>query len=99
MADEVAWQVRQGDVLVGTLYRVDVDFPWTHCRFEPGPGWEPLRPIFEAWDDLIRRGAPEDVPPPPTAPKEMGLELVPIGGGEAYRPARIWLASTPARFR
>jgi hypothetical protein len=38
----------QGDVLVGELSEYGCDQPFFLARFTPGPGWESVRPLFEA---------------------------------------------------
>ncbi|MGI5325094.1 hypothetical protein [Actinomadura nitritigenes] len=94
-----SWRVKQGASLVGTLFEVGSDFPWILCRFEPGPGWEAVRPWFEAWEDLARRGFPEGEVPPQPPLKELGIILEPLEIGEPFRPGIIWLASDPPKFR
>ncbi|MFF5252572.1 hypothetical protein ACFY4K_11050 [Streptomyces leeuwenhoekii] len=43
------WQLLHGDVLVGELSEYDCDQPFFLARFAPGPGWEGVRSLFEAW--------------------------------------------------
>lgn len=53
---ERSWQLRQGERLVGTLALESGDMFWSDCRFEPGPAWEGLAPLFAASRDAWRRG-------------------------------------------
>jgi hypothetical protein len=39
----------RGDVRVGELREYEVDQPTFLCHSVPGPGWETVRPLFEAW--------------------------------------------------
>ncbi|MGW1065922.1 hypothetical protein ACWD4F_15575 [Streptomyces aureus] len=39
----------RGDVRVGELRQYGVDQPTFLCHFVPGPGWEAVRELFEAW--------------------------------------------------
>ena len=39
----------QAEVRVGELHEYAIDQPTVLCYFLPGPGWEPVRPLFEAW--------------------------------------------------
>jgi hypothetical protein len=43
------WRLMQGDVRVGELCEYGTDQPTVLCHFSPGPGWEPVSPLFEAW--------------------------------------------------
>ncbi|MFJ6636779.1 hypothetical protein ACIQMR_36275 [Streptomyces sp. NPDC091376] len=43
------WQILQGDALVGELSEYGCDQPFFLARFTPGPGWESVRALFEAW--------------------------------------------------
>ncbi|MGW2393739.1 hypothetical protein ACWCYK_30190 [Streptomyces lydicamycinicus] len=46
------WQLLRGDVLVGELSEYGCDQPFFLARFTPGPGWESVRALFEAWAAL-----------------------------------------------
>lgn len=43
------WRLMQGEVRVGGLREYGTDQPTILCHFSPGPGWEPVSPLFEAW--------------------------------------------------
>ncbi|MFD8997865.1 hypothetical protein [Streptomyces abikoensis] len=42
----------QGDVLIGELSEYGCDQPYFLARFAPGPGWESVKALFEAWAAL-----------------------------------------------
>ncbi|GGS95649.1 hypothetical protein GCM10010270_79530 [Streptomyces violaceus] len=42
----------RGDVLVGELHEYGIDQPSFLAHFSPGPGWESVRSVFEAWASL-----------------------------------------------
>lgn len=46
------WRRLRGDVLVGELSEYGCDQPFFLARFTPGPGWESVRALFEAWAAL-----------------------------------------------
>lgn len=46
------WRLLRGDVLVGELHEYGIDQPSFLAHFTPGPGWESVRGIFEAWASL-----------------------------------------------
>jgi hypothetical protein len=46
------WRLLRGDVLVGELSEYGCDQPFFLARFTPGPGWESVRALFEAWAAL-----------------------------------------------
>lgn len=39
----------QGEVRVGELREYGVDQPTFLCHFAPGPGWDGVSGLFEAW--------------------------------------------------
>ncbi|MFF7296945.1 hypothetical protein [Streptomyces sp. NPDC008265] len=52
------WRLWHGDVLVGELAEYGCDQPFFLANFTPGPGWESVRGLFEAW--AAYRGADPD---------------------------------------
>ncbi|MFJ4126552.1 hypothetical protein ACIP3U_35280 [[Kitasatospora] papulosa] len=46
------WQLLRGEVLLGELNEYGSDQPFFLARFTPGPGWESVRVLFEAWASL-----------------------------------------------
>ncbi|WP_030177134.1 hypothetical protein [Streptomyces sp. NRRL S-813] len=44
------WWLMRGDVRVGELREYGIDQPTVLCHFLPGPGWEPVSSLFEAWE-------------------------------------------------
>ncbi|MEV7342829.1 hypothetical protein [Streptomyces sp. NPDC093544] len=43
------WWLMQGEVRVGELREYGVDQPTFLCHFAPGPGWDGVSGLFEAW--------------------------------------------------
>jgi hypothetical protein len=41
------WELRKGDVLLGTLVAYDLDFPWFYCHFTPTEAFAPHRAGFD----------------------------------------------------
>lgn len=81
------WRLMRGDELVGSLTVHGIDMPVYLCDFRPGPGWEPVRPLFETW--AAAQGPDPDGSRTVTALKpilDLGLTLVPaVGGGTISR--------------
>ncbi|TWD24315.1 hypothetical protein FB570_104441 [Streptomyces sp. T12] len=78
-----AWRLMRGGELVGLLTVHGIDMPVYLCDFSPGPGWEPVRPLFEAWAAV--RGPDPDGSRTAAALKpilDLGLTLVPVADGE-----------------
>ncbi|MEV0094071.1 hypothetical protein [Streptomyces sp. NPDC050738] len=44
-----SWRLMQGDIHLGDLHQYEIDQPTFLCHFTPGPGWETVRDLFEAW--------------------------------------------------
>ena len=51
---ERTFELREGDVLVGTLYEYSLDFPWVLCRFEPTPAFADLENLFAEETSLLK---------------------------------------------
>jgi hypothetical protein len=51
---ERIFELREGGVLVGTLYEYSLDFPWVLCRFEPTPSFAGLEALFAEEMSLLR---------------------------------------------
>ncbi|MGW1531245.1 hypothetical protein [Streptomyces aureus] len=78
------WQLLQGDILLGELSEYGCDQPFFLARFAPGPGWENVRPLFEAL--AARRGPDPDGSRTVAVVKpllDLDLTLVPVGGGQS----------------
>lgn len=44
--NERRFELRAGDVLLGTLHEYSLDFPYVLCTFEPTPAFAELEPLF-----------------------------------------------------
>jgi hypothetical protein len=96
---EQIWELRQGDLLIGSLTFEGQDMFWSDCSFRPAPAWEELRPLFEASRDAWRRG---DTEAALQADEEMcaaGLVLVPSEGGSPITEFLLRIDGETARFR
>lgn len=98
------WQLLQGDVLVGELSEYGCDQPFFLARFTPGPGWESVRPLFEAW--AAYRGPDPDgfrfvalVKPL----QDLGLALAPVDGRQPplqlFKDCMVRINGPEARLR
>ncbi|GAA2267219.1 hypothetical protein GCM10010430_60510 [Kitasatospora cystarginea] len=96
---EESWQLKHGDGLIGTLVLEAVDMFWTDCRFVPGPGWENLRPLFEASRDAWKAGDTDAAVEADDAIHAVGLVLVPVGGGTPLTEFLLRINGDKARFR
>ncbi|WP_142504839.1 hypothetical protein [Melghirimyces algeriensis] len=59
----MAFYLKCGDVLLGTLYPDDTDFPWIYCQFEPTEHFEEVKPLFDQVCKLTEKDyedAPDD---------------------------------------
>ena len=94
-----SWRLTHGNQLVGTLRLDGVDMFWTDCRFEPGPGWPAICPLFEAsrdaWlaHDLKAASAADE------RIRGAGLVLVPDEDGEPTRDFVVRIQGDRARLK
>ncbi|MFJ5934062.1 hypothetical protein [Streptomyces sp. NPDC093071] len=75
------WRLLRGDVLIGELSEYDRDQPYFLARFTPGPGWEAVKPLFEA--RAARKGPDPDglgFAGPDGPLRDLGLTLAPDDG-------------------
>ena len=94
------WRLMRGDELVGSLSVSEIDMPHYLCDFSPGPAWEPIRPLFEAWAGM--RGPDPDGSRTAAALKpivDLRLVLVPVAGGEPITRFFLRIDGNKARLR
>ncbi|MEU1471022.1 hypothetical protein ABZ434_22690 [Streptomyces sp. NPDC005761] len=98
------WQLLQGNVLIGELSEYGSDQPFLLARFTPGPGWESVRALFEAWAAL--RGPDPDGSRTVAVVKplrDLELTLAPVGGEQAllqvFRNCTMRIDGSEARLR
>ncbi|MGA4867222.1 hypothetical protein ACPB9J_31800 [Streptomyces lavendulocolor] len=99
------WQLLlHGDVLVGELSEYGCDQPFFLARFAPGPGWESVRSLFEAW-------AAYEGPDPDglrfvalaKPMQDLGLTLAPVDGQQPplrlFKDCMVRINGPEARLR
>lgn len=98
------WRLLRGDVVVGELSEYGCDQPFSLAHFTPGPGWEGVRSLFEAWAAL--RGPDPDGSRTVAVVKplrDLELTLAPFDGGQpslqVFRSCMLRIDGTQARFR
>ncbi|WP_233273390.1 hypothetical protein [Streptomyces broussonetiae] len=84
---------------MGTLRLDEVDMFWTDCRFEPGPGWPAIRPLFDASRDAWLAHDLKAALAADERIRQEGLVLVPEGDGEPVRDFVIRIRGDRARFK
>ncbi|AVH99946.1 hypothetical protein C5L38_30085 [Streptomyces sp. WAC00288] len=98
------WRLLRGEFLIGELSEYGCDQPFSLARFTPGPGWESVRPLFEAW---TASGGPDPDGIRPVAPAEplrdLGLTLAPAGGRQPplrlFKDCVVRIDGSEARLR
>ena len=91
--------LKQGELLIGTLYVEDTDFPWVICRFEPTTAFAPCRPLF---DEDIRVGDTKDVQAwdrAYDAIAALGLQLIAKESGADWGNFLLHIQANTAWFR
>ncbi|MEU6540649.1 hypothetical protein [Streptomyces sp. NPDC047000] len=84
---------------MGTLRLEAVDMFWTDCRFEPGPGWSAVRPLFEASRDAWLAHDREAARATDERIQQAGLVLIPDDNSEPMRDFIVRIHGDQARFR
>ncbi|WP_035797990.1 hypothetical protein [Kitasatospora mediocidica] len=98
MTDQT-WQLRHGDSLIGTLTLEGIDMFWTDCHFAPAAAWEDIRPLFTVSQNAWERGDEEAALEADEVIFNLGLALVPTGGGATITEFLLRVADETARFR
>ncbi|WP_043679843.1 hypothetical protein [Streptomyces xylophagus] len=97
------WRLMHGDIRPGELREYEIDQPMFLCHFVPGPGWESVRALFEAWADV--QGSDPDGSRHAEAIRplmDLGLTLHPSDGGTplaCFRDAILRIYGDTARLR
>lgn len=55
------FDLKRGDVVLGTLHIVCADQPWFICEFDPTPDFESVKPLFDEELRLIKQSDALDV--------------------------------------
>ncbi|MDH6228809.1 MULTISPECIES: hypothetical protein [Streptomyces] len=91
----------QRDTLVATLVPDGTDQPFLLFRVVPGPGWEPVKPLFDRMSAVLR--APHRTGAEMAAALEpvvaLGLTVVPGHGGNPVEKFFLRIDGDRARLR
>ncbi|MFJ5153330.1 hypothetical protein ACIQCF_17420 [Streptomyces sp. NPDC088353] len=94
-----SWRLMHGTQLVGMLRLDEVDMFWTDCRFEPGPGWSAIRPLFEASRDAWVTHDMKAASAADECIRQAGLVLIPNGDGEPTKDFVVRINGDRARLK
>ncbi|MFE2021448.1 hypothetical protein ACFW9O_25735 [Streptomyces sp. NPDC059499] len=98
------WQLLQGNVLLGELSEYGCDQPFFLARFTPGPGWESVRALFEAWAAFSGPDPDGSRIVAVVKPlRDLELTLAPVGGGQpllqVFKNCMLCIDGSEARLR
>src|SRR3954471_24072963 len=94
-------ELKQGELLLGTLIVDDIDQPWFMCNFVATPDFEAIRPLFDAELAIIEGSDDLDVVKWEEAwsPIEaLGLQLIPAETGTALGDFLLHIQGDKAWF-
>ncbi|MEV0090488.1 hypothetical protein [Streptomyces sp. NPDC050738] len=98
-------KLMRGDLLLGTLTEDGCDMPFFLAEFSPGPGWEAVQPIFEAWTTSLDSHDPATDPEARAVSDALhavhclGATLVPTDGRPVIEDFIIHVRGTKATYR
>ncbi|MFG2303346.1 hypothetical protein [Actinacidiphila glaucinigra] len=86
----MTWRLVRRDTVIGNLIEAGCDMPFLLLRFTPEPGWEAVRPRFEALAAAVGGADPYGGPlvAAVKALQELELTLEDVEGREAS--LRVW---------
>jgi hypothetical protein len=95
-------ELKQGELLLGTLETTDLDQPWVICKFTPTPAFEAVKPLFDAELELIEGSDDLEIDAWEMAYSridELGLQLVPVNGEPSISEFVLHIDGSEAWFR
>ncbi|MGW1997646.1 hypothetical protein [Embleya sp. NPDC001921] len=72
---------------------------WTDCRFEPGPGWGEISPLFDALKVAWQHGGTDERARADQDIAAQQMVLVPDDGSEPLTGMLLRIREDHARFR
>ncbi len=95
-----AWELRHGNVVLGTLSLAEIDQPWFRCEFEPGEGWSEVSRFFDAQAAAVDSRNDQRIIEAVGAVRGLPLKLYPLEEGEIITPLIIQIrGAVKANFR
>jgi hypothetical protein len=98
--DNAIWELRKGDILIGTLKVYDSEMFWAIAHFVPTPEFEPYRVVFSEGSNLPDDGA-EQVEGGKWWEKihSLGMHLTHVRDRSEYREFILYINGDRADFR
>jgi hypothetical protein len=93
------WELRHGDVLIGTLNVTEQDTPWCNARFEPTSEYAPFRPVFEEGNDVRAGDDPDTWITWRKKVHDLGLRLIRLHDQAVASEFILYIDGSSADFR
>ena len=72
----MAFQLKQEDILLGTLCSYDLDFPWLLCKFESAEAFKQIKSLFDEERKLLESDDMEKWEVPYSKIDDLNLRLI-----------------------
>jgi hypothetical protein len=99
MNDSEIWELRHGDILIGTLYVTEQDLPWYNARFEPASAYAEYRPVFEEGTSVRSGDDPEVWSTWRKKVQDLGLRLIRLHDQAVASDYILYIEGSAADFR
>jgi hypothetical protein len=93
------WELRHGDVLIGTLQVTEQDIPWYNSRFEPASEYADYRPVFEEGNGVRSGDDPDAWSAWRKKVHELGLRLIRLHDQAGASEFILYIDANTADFR
>lgn len=93
------FQLRQKDILLGTLRSYDFDFPWINCKFEPTEAFQAVKPLFDEEVRLINDEDMENWETVYLRIDELNLKLINVENDNVIDDFLLHIENDEAWFR
>jgi hypothetical protein len=93
------WELRHGDVLIGTLNVTEQDMPWYNAQFEPTSAYAAYRPVFEEGNNLRSGDDPDAWSTWRKKVDDLGLRLIRLDDQAVASEFILYIDGNTADFR
>jgi hypothetical protein len=93
------WELRHGDILIGTLHVTEQDMPWYNAQFEPTSAYAEYRPVFEEGSSVRSGDDPDAWSAWRKKVSDLGLRLMRHHDQAVASEFILYIDGTTADFR
>lgn len=93
------WELRHGDIMIGTLHVTEQDMPWYNAQFEPTSEYAAYRPVFEQGNGVRSGDDPDAWTTWRKRVSDLGLRLIRLQDQAVAGEFILYIDGNTADFR